>query len=354
MFFVPPTWMEQQPSLRVCCLGIYNAIRRWPFAAPALVISLVVIGALVGLTSLRLGVAAAASHPFAVLGITGFLLAIVIYRRRRRLARNRHRDWLAALPSDSALTTRAACLPFLAWASAAFALFTAGVTPRLPFISAAAVVLALAAGLLAAVAAVAIVAALERLAERRAKRRRAPSRFVPPASRYAVVHRRRAGWATSASLAPLGYWPMAQARFSERPKMRARGLALYLLAVPLDAPGAVALAGGLVWLVTMHLVNLLVGVVRVAFAAAWWLAPTPVGTARFTLAVSHRALVGEIASCALLVFIAAGVTGPSVLHLAVRSALIWIAAACVLSAAACLIALRSQSVARSVVHRWIR
>ena len=354
MLIVPPTWTDQRPFLRVCWLRYHNTMRRWPLVGPACALSLVAIGAIVGFTPLQLGVAAAATHPFAVLAIAALLFAMMIYRRRRRLARTRHRDWLAALPSDSRLTARAACSPFLGWACAACALLTAGVASRLTLVSAANVILASAAGLLAAVAAVAIVALLERWAERRAKPPRERSRFVPPASRYAAVHGPRARWATSASLAPLGYWPMAQARFSERPKIRARGLALYFLAVPLDASAAVALAGAVVWLVTMHLVNLLVAVVRVAFAAAWWLAPTPVGTARFTLAVSHRALVGELAGCALLVFIVAGAGGSRAFHGALRSALIWMAAACMLSAAACLVALRSKSVAHAIAHRWIR
>lgn len=136
--------------------------------------------------------------------------------------------------------------------------------------------------------------------------------------------------------------------------MRARSLVLLLLALPLDITGAVALAAGAVWLLTMHLMSLLVATVRVAFAAAWWLAPTSVGTARFALTVSHRALLGQIAGCALLVFMAAGVAGPHALGIAVERALIWIAVACMLSAAACLIALRNKSIARSVVHRWIR
>ena len=348
------TWTDQEPSLRVWWLAFYNAMRRWPLLGPVFALSLVAIGGLVGFSPLRPGVAAAASHPFAVLALAGFLFAMTIHRRRRRLARNRHRDWLAALPSDLPLTARAAYLPFVGWACFAFALFTAGVISKLPLVSAETVVFASAAGLLAAVAAVAIVAALQRRTELRTKRPTGPARIVPPASRYAVVHRRRARWATSASLAPLGYWPMAQARFSERPKIKARVLGPYLVGVPLGLPAAVVLAGALVWLVTMHLLNLIAGVVRVAFAAAWWLAPTPVGAARFTLAVTHRALVGELAGCALLVFVAVAAAGPRAFHLAVGSALLWIAAACLLSVAACLIAVRSKSVARSVVHRWMR
>jgi hypothetical protein len=351
---IPRTWTDQRPSARVCWLGCYNALRRWPLAASAFGLSLVAIGALADFSPVRLGMAAAASHPFAALAIASLLFAMLIYRRRRRLVRDRHRDWLAPLPNDVPLTARAAYAPFVMWGCAVFAVFTACATTRFPLGSAAALVFASAAGFGAAVAAVGLVAALERRVERRTKRARGRSRPVPPPSRYAVVHKPRGRWATRASLAPLGYWPMGQAKFSDRPKMRARSLYLLFLGLPLDVSGAVALAAAAVWLLTMHLVNLLLTVVRVAFAAAWWLAPTPVGAARFTVAVSHRALAGEIATCALLTFMAAGAGGPRAFHTALTSALIWTMAACLVSAAACLMALRSRSVARSVVHRWIR
>ncbi len=353
MLAIPRTWANLQPSVRVCWLGCSNAIRRWPLAGSAFALSLVAIGLLARLRPVRLAMEAAASHPFAVLAITALLLAMLIYRRRRRLARDRHRDWLASLPSDVPLTARAALAPFAAWACAAFTVFTASATAEFPLASAASLVFASAAAFGAAVAAVALAAALEHRSERGTKRARGPSRFVPPPSRYAVVHKPRGRWATSASLAPLGYWPIGQARFADRPKARARSLVLLLLALPLDVSGAVALALAAVWLLTMHLVNLLVGVVRVAFAAAWWLAPTPVGTARFTAAVSHRALGAQIATCALLTFMAAGAGGPRAFHTALGSALVWMAAACLLSVAACLCALRSRSVARSVLHRWM-
>ncbi len=353
MPIIPGAWTDQQPSVRVCWLELHNAMRRWPLLAPAFALSLAAIGAFVGFSPVRVGVAEAANHPILVVAITGLLFAMMIQRRRRRLARNRHRDWLATLPREFPLSARAAYFPFLGWACAAFALFTAGIISRLAVVSAGKVVFASGVGLLAAVTAVAAAAALQRRPGLNQKRARRPSRFAPPPSRYAAVRKPRTGWATHASLVPLGYWPMAQAKFWERPKVRARALLPLLLSLP-DVVGAAALAAVLVWLVTIHLGNLLVGVVRVAFAAACWLAPTPVGAAQFTFAVSHRALVGVIASCALLVFMVALAGGTRALRVSVESVVIWIAVACILSTAACLIALRSKSVARSVVHRWLR
>ncbi len=127
-----------------------------------------------------------------------------------------------------------------------------------------------------------------------------------------------------------------------------------LLAMPLDVAGGVALVAASAWLLTLHLINLLLGVIRVAFTASWWLAPTPIGTVRFTVAVSHRALAGQVATCALLVGGAYAIKGAPVLRAGLFFAVGWLGAVCLVSATACAIALRNRSVARSVLHRWMR
>jgi len=119
---------------------------------------------------------------------------------------------------------------------------------------------------------------------------------VLPPSRYAIVRRPRRTWASDPKLLPLAYWPTAQAKFWDRPKVRARTLILLLFALPLGVTGAVALAAAVVWLIVLHMVNLLLGLIRSAFAASWWLAPTAVGRLRFGAALAHRGLVAEIAS----------------------------------------------------------
>ena len=157
-----------------------------------------------------------------------------------------------------------------------------------------------------------------------------------------------------AGVSPLGYWPVAQTKFRDRPKIRARSLVLILLGLPLDVPAAVALATAGLWLVTLHLINLLLSVIRVAFAASWWLAPTPIGAIRFAAAVSHRALAGQITTCALLVGSTYAIGGTRVLHVALASVGGWLGAVCLVSAAACILAQRTHSLARSVLHRWMR
>jgi len=353
MLMISRTWPDRQPSLRVGWLRFSNATRRWPLMASSLALTLLAVGALVRFSPVGHAVVAAARHPIAVLTITGPFFAIAIYRRRRRLGRDRHRDWLGSLPSDLPLMIRALFGPLAGWGCAAFALLTASATAGLPFTRAASLVFAAAGGLSAAAVAVAFIMALQGRRELRVQRTAGSSKQAMPASQYAAARRPRASWATSASLVPLGYWPMARARFSERPKMRARTLVPLLLCLPLDAPAAVALAAAAVWLLTMHLLSIMVGLMRVAFAAASWLAPTGVGAARFAVAVSHRALASEIATCALLVLVAAAADHRA-FHAALICGMLWTAAACLLSAAACLVALQSHSVARSLVHRWMR
>lgn len=192
------------------------------------------------------------------------------------------------------------------------------------------------------------------LGRRRQQRQRLRVASAPLAeSQYAAVRKPRKHWASKPSLLPLGYWPMARARFAERPKIRARSLALFLLSVPLDAAAAAAVAGAVVWLTTMHLVYLAGATVRVAFSASWWLKPTPVGTARFAISVGCRAFVGQLASCALLVGIAVGIAGAQAARGLIHGVMVWVAAVCVLYVAASTLAIRGRSVASSTLHRWM-
>ena len=347
------SWLDLRPRLRVTGLAWANLLHRWPLAGAALALLPIAMGVAAGASGLERSLDAAAKVPLLVLGGTLVAFAAMIERIRRRLASNRHRDWLAALPSDLPLTARAAALPGALWVGVAVAATIAALFASDRLQAFATLIMASAAGLVAAIATVAIGAAI---GERRAAR---PSRsgrevkHVPAPSRYAFVRGVRASWATRAQLTPLGYWPVAQAKYSQRPKNQARSLVLLLLGLPLDVPGAVALAAAAVWLVTLHLVNLFLAVVRVALAASWWLAPTPVGAMRFAAAVCHRAMVGEIAGCAVLVALAEATAGARGAHLALPYALTWLAAVCLVSAGVCCFALRTVAVARSPLHRWM-
>ncbi|MGH8219893.1 MAG: hypothetical protein ACREUT_15220 [Steroidobacteraceae bacterium] len=298
--------------------------------------------------------ASAAAVPLVVAIVSALLFGMAAQRRQTRLTSARHRDWLAALPNDVSLTARAANVPAMVWAGIALAVVAAMAGAGLPASRIGTLLLASAAGCLIAAGTVAIFAFGGAAVASRSRRAVASSRYVSPPSRYAIVRRPRRAWATHPKLHPLGHWPLAQAKFFDRPTVRARSLVFLLMSLPLGITGPVALAAAAVWLITLHLVNLLLGIVRVAFVASWWLAPTPVGVVRFTAAAAHRVLLAEIAACALLVGMLYAIGGAPALERALPPAIAWIVVVCLLGAAACVLALRTSSVARSVLHRWMR
>jgi hypothetical protein len=347
-------WFAERPSIRVGRLVCRNAVRRWPLLGVSVALALVASAALGHFPSVGHALVSAAAAPVVVAGISAVLFGTATLRRRKRLASHRYRDWLAALPNDLPLAARAAGVPTVVWSGVVLATMAAAAGAKLSASASGALLAASAAGCLSAAAAVAI--CVSGGASLSLRLRRAPdrSRYTTPASRYAIIRRPRRAWATNPRLLPLGYWPLAQTKFWDRPKVRARSLALLLVALPLDVTGAVAVAAAAVWLITLHLVNLLLGAMRVAFAASRWLAPTPVGLVRFTVAVSHRALVAEVASCALLIGMIYAIGGAATVQRSIAPAIGWIGTACALSVAACVLALRTRSVARSVLHRWMQ
>lgn len=340
------------PSLRAGWLVCWNVTRRWPVLAWVAALVLAASAALGRLAVVSDALRLAAASPILVAGASAVVFATAVLRRRSRLIRQRHRDWLAPLPSDLSPGTRAASKPALAWTGVALVIVAAAAGARLPASASESLLAATAAGCVLALVAIALFSLGARLTLR-SRRKGGPSEFVPPASRYAIVRRPRRAWASHPKIVPLGYWPSAQAKFWNRPKVRARSLVLLLLGLPLEVTGAVALAAAAVWLLMLHMVNLLLGIVRSAFAASWWLAPTPIGLARFSVALSHRALLAEIASCALLVGMTDGIGGAAALERALPPAMAWIGATCAVSAAACVLARRNRQVARSVLHRWM-
>jgi hypothetical protein len=351
-----PAWLRARPSLQVSWLKWRNAARRWPLAALVLLLAFIGLGALGRMEVAKRALAALAGTPLVMFTITAGILTAIILRRRRRLASVRYLDWLAALPCDLSPTAQAAVAPLPIWGAAILIIAVAAIAASLGFWSLISLLAAAASGYLAAIAVVALVSivAARRQTRRRSRQVIGRRAYESPPSHYAVVRRGRSDWATNAGLLPLGYWPVAQTKFWDRPKLRARSLVLVLLALPLDVAGGAALIAASAWLLTLHLINLLLGVIRVAFTASWWLAPTPIGTVRFSVAVSHRALAGQVATCALLVGGAYAIKGAPALRPGLLFAVGWLGAVCLVSATACAIALRTRSVARSVLHRWMR
>jgi len=346
-------WLCARPSLRAGWLQARNALRRWPLAGAAVVLCLVGLGLAGRISAVKRALEATSDGPLLVIALTATVFTAVTLRRRRRLASSRHRDWVAPLPSDLSLTTRAALAALPIWCGLALVVFAASMAAGLPLSVPGVLVPATLSGYLVAVPIVVLMVAGAAHRERRRVRAGRGS-YEPPQSRYARVRRVRPRWATRTQLLPLGYWPVARARFLNRPKKRARGLAFLLVGMPLDIPGAVALAAACAWLVTLHLIDLVLGVLRVAFAASWWLAPTPVGAVRFAAAVSHRALAGEIYTCALLSAAVYAIKGTRGLGGAALPMIAWVGTVCLVCAATCIFAIQTRSVARSALHQWLR
>ncbi len=342
------SWLDARPSARVACLAGRNALRRWPLVG---LVALCVLAALATLGRVRAvarAIAAAAHEPWPVLTIATVIVAILVVRRRRRLAREAHRDWLGALPSDVSPMVRAASGTLGLGLVGALWLALASVLARLPAWMPVRLIVVCVAG---AVIGVTLAAAVAAVLERRARRGRTDPR-VRRRSRYSLGERPRPGWSTQAAVSSLGGWPLAEARFADRPNIRARSLWLLLLAVPMNEPVGRILAAVFVWLLMLHLLNLLRAMVRTACPASWWLAPTGLRPVRFAAALCWRALAATAAACIVLIALTYAVGGPAPARTAVLAGALWLAVAGGVSMAVSALALRSGSKAERALFRW--
>jgi hypothetical protein len=306
----------------------------WPAAALAVTALIWCCSRPVIVTVLR----RCAAHALLLLIIAAICTAIAAARRKPVAQRALARSWLAALPSQPSLPLRVARMPLAVLALIVAALLIA-VLAGLPPAAAAAVLVPIVAG-----GAVGFVAG-----------------WLPPYSGSAAVP---ASWygalpggrtaILQSTLLPLGRWPLSRARVWGRPQITARWALLALLGIPLGTPAAKALAAVAAVLVGWHLLSLLAAVVRIAFAAAWWLRPTSIGLARFGAALVYLAWSRQLIICILGVAAAAALGSARMLHAGAALAAAWLALCCLSGAGACGWALLPRSIARSPLHRWMR
>ena len=310
-----PRWMAAYPHLSSRLLAWTNAYRyrRWRTFFPA---ALIAVGA---------GVVAALPPTGPILGWLGrnwavtFVIAASIFtlstaRRRQRGAIAAATSWLAALPSGIPVRTEmvAAAVARLA-ALVAFAalVWAVGAIGRPEFSR-----LALAA---TAGTAVGLLAGW-----------RLPRTGIgAPGFHYAIVRRARTSWASAPSLSPLANWPAAQGRIFSRPKKTAPLLLLVMMAIPMGSPGQLALAVAGACMALFSVLTLSVAVVRVAFDAARWLAPTTVGKWRFAAALSWRAVLIQTLILAVLIFLTGTLNPSRALAVAVPLAVLYLCASLV-------------------------
>ncbi len=339
-----PSWLDARPSVRVAWLQWCNLWRRWPLGAAAVVAAILALGLLGRVTVVSQGLLRAADSPRLVSAVTLVLAVLLALRRHRDLLNERHRDWVGALPTDASTAARSAAAVLAAGVTAALVCAALLIAARLPGWVLARLLGCLAAGVLFGTAAAFA-------ASWRAAHGGPASRLAPLRSRYTAVPGARSR-SERASLLPLGNWPRVETRFRDRPTIRARSLLLLLLAVPMGTSAGTALAAALVWVLIVHLINLLLALVRSAFGASYWLAPTPVGPARFAAALAWRSLCAQIAASAALLAIASVTLGATSVRLIGTIVGAWLGAVALVGALVSVAALRTRSIAASVLHRW--
>lgn len=256
----------------------------------------------------------------------GFALSAA--RRRQRASGDAATSWLASLPAPSPVrarivlgtTTRlAAILVFTA------IVWLAGAVDRSAFFR-----------LAFAAAAGAIVGLL-------AGSRLRHAGIAAPGFHYALVRRVRTRWASAPSLSPLGCWPAAQGRIFSRPKKHAPVLLIALMAIPAGphgGPGQVALAVAGFCMALFSVFSLSAAAVRVAFAAARWLAPTTVSRWRFTAALIWRVVLTQAVALLVLIFLVGAIDGSRALAVGVPLAALYLCASLAAAIAAAFVACR--------------
>ena len=310
-----PRWMAAHPHLSSRLLAWKNAYRyrrgRTVLAAALIVVAVAVVAVLPP-TGPILGWL---GQNWAVtLVIAASIFTLSTARRRQHASIAAATSWLAALPTGVPVRRQVA-VGAVAWLAAlvAFAalVWAVGAIGRSDFSRLA---LAATAG-----------AALGLLAGWRLPR----TGIGAPGFHYAIVRRARASWASAPSLSPLANWPAAQGRIFSQPKKTAPLLLLVMMAVPMGSPGQLALAVAGVCMALFSVLTLSVAVVRVAFDAARWLAPTTVGKWRFAAALSWRAVVIQTLILAALIFLTGTLNPSRALAVAVPLAALYLCASLV-------------------------
>lgn len=170
------------------------------------------------------------------------------------------------------------------------------------------------------------------------------SKDVVPATaagaQYAIVRRVREKWAVAPKLDPLSYWPVAWARVLNNPQVSSRTLFFVLLSLPMGTTGAEALAIGAGWMVGLYVLLNLVATVRTAFAAGWWLAPTPVRFGPFARTLTYRAGLIQVSVFSIALIFLGGIGEPRLLYLSLAASVAWLLLYSAVAFLACAIATR--------------
>jgi hypothetical protein len=325
---VTPGWVRRRPLLLAGWLRLSNRVRRMKYAW---LVALLVLGALVWVITRP---EAAATLAFlADRWFLGFLGAAIhagssVSRRKLRLQAEHENSWLAALPYRVSVPARIAFgfgvqLVLIAVLCAGIAAASSA-----PWLDARAAWLGVLGGYVAGGLAGWFAHVFS------------PKNAV--GVQYAIVRRVREKWAMAPKLHPLSYWPVAAARAAANPQVSMRTMLFALLALPMGTTGAEAIAVGAAWMVAVYLVLSLVATVRTAFAAGWWLRPTPVESGRFTRTLVSRVLLIQTGVFVAAVLAVAAIGRPQIFYLTVSATIVWLPLYVAVAMVACAVALRPK------------
>jgi hypothetical protein len=167
-----------------------------------------------------------------------------------------------------------------------------------------------------------------------------------PGTQYAIVRQVREKWAVEPKIHPLSYWPVAAARALANPQVSMRTMLFVLLALPMGTTGAEAIAVGAAWMTGLYVLLNLVATVRTAFAAGWWLRPTPVRLGRFAYALVSRVLVIQVGVFVAALFAVAAIGRPHLFRVMVSATIAWLPVYVGAATLACVMALRPAGQAK--------
>jgi hypothetical protein len=334
-----PQWLVRRPTLLVACLGWINTLRRSRFLLP---LSAVLLGAAIWVMSRPAFagvVEVCARYPLVIVALSALHSATSAVRRKPRFDADRSRSWLTPLPHGLSARAQLVLAPVVQLIVIALILLICWAVSAVRTTSVETVLLAAVAGY-----------AIGGLAGWAILRASQPKNDD---WRYAFVRRVRAQWATKPKLQPLSYWAVAQGRVFFNPRTVAPALVPALCAIPMGKIGLAFLAFVGTWLLGLYLLSLLAAIVRAAFPAAWWLAPTSITFSRFTLYLIYRAVAMQaIVWCVVLFFIAA-LERPQLLRSLYVNSGVWMVIVIAVATASCALAMSSSSLAGSRPHRWL-
>jgi hypothetical protein len=322
-----PRWLQARPFLLAGVLSWSNFQRRHKALLPAVAVLFLLCGGLLTLPVVGHLLDIVAQYPVTPFVVLAAGCAVATAHRKTVVYSSLVDSWLAPLAAPPSIFIRMALVPVLQLVLLVLAIAIPVVAGSLSLASAVTLWLVVGAAYVAGFA-VGWLASHDKSAG-------------APAFHYVTIRKPRAGWAQAPRLEPLSYWAMGQARVSTKPKVTAVAMLFVLMSLPMGTTGAkaIAIAAG-AWVV-LHLAALDVSAIRVAFAAARWLAPTTLRYLPFTVALGYRAVLAQLWACGWVVFLTSAVALTGALRLGLTLTAECLVSSCVAIAVASWFAMRS-------------